>query len=121
VDDGCYLPCDLAVNVSVTAGNVVRDLSSRYSHGASLEEIWVSARRVADNAGVRPGAEVFTQDAQRLGKVGAVVDGHFEVRSNLFQRYWLPVHSVTSATMRHVIVAFYRDQLDRWRRDAAAA
>ena len=79
----------------------------------------MSAPELAIDRNVHPNAEVFTQDGHRLGRVGAVLGSSFEVRSP-YQRFWLPLAAVTSATPMHVIVAFYADQWETWARGRAA-
>ena len=57
------------------------------------------------------GAEIFTTDEERIGKVQEVRGGSFKVDAPLQPDYWLPTRVVAATTADRVMVSFAHDQL----------
>jgi Uncharacterized protein conserved in bacteria (DUF2171) len=57
------------------------------------------------------GAEIFTSDEERIGKVQDVRGGSFKVNAPMQPDYWLPTRMVSSTAVNRVMLSFTQDQL----------
>jgi hypothetical protein len=68
-----------------------------------------------DNQHLREHAPIFSADGRPLGEVVAVESGHLRVRATGEGEFWLPLHTVQSASDGEVRVGFNADQLESYR------
>lgn len=64
-----------------------------------------------------PGAEVYTNDGDKLGEVKEVRGGFFKVEASMQPDYWLSTSHVKSVTGTRVEMNFVKDHLGDYKTD----
>lgn len=61
------------------------------------------------------GADIFTQDGERLGKLKEIHGGYFKVDAPMQPDYWLPEQYLGQGTGNEIRVSFTKDRLDDYK------
>ena len=70
---------------------------------------------------ITQGAEVYSSDGEKLGKVAEVRGSRFRVDVSMMPDYWLPTDAVTASTAGRVTVQWSKDAINDHKVDAPAA
>jgi hypothetical protein len=71
----------------------------------------------APSANVQPGAEIYTNDGEKLGTVKEVAGDRFKVDARLQPDYWLSLSNVASTSDGMLTLVFGNDRLGEYKVD----